>query len=94
MPRYYVRLDELKYYWTAPNGLGSPLVRCDLDCNKAIVYLDILPEPLESKNKNIFKKVKLYLDEGSTVTGYIPFDFYNYIHISNMELLFDGRFNG
>jgi hypothetical protein len=96
VPRYYIKTDELKYYWTIKNK--SPLLtrftRNDIVCEKPVVYLDILQDDdLLPDGAIAWKKIKLYLDDGATVIGYVPCTFNTYIHISNMDSLFDGRFN-
>lgn len=84
MIRYYIETKTNLYYWLDRELTQRyPIIT---DQNRR-VYLDVLSFGKPSI------KVKLYLDDGCTIIGFLPNKLENPIKLSNMDELFDGRFN-
>lgn len=92
-PRYYIQRDELKYFWLKTGDNKVDLIqrfkRYPISTKENKVYLDILSQEIDV----VFREVKLYLDNGQTQICLIPCMHHNFIHIENIDHLFDGRFN-
>lgn len=86
MPRYYIKTREMPRYWKIENG--TPQLHI-LSTKLERVYLDILGVGYS----DLMKQVKLYLENGKSLICYLPFKPINYFHLTDIDDLFDGRFN-
>ena len=85
--RYAINVDNQDKVLVYGLDEGMKSVKDIPGNNRMSIYVDILSV------HEFSYKVKMYFVNGNTIVGYIAYKPYNPIKITNMEELFDGRFN-